>query len=67
MQSRRRLIQEENLSESAATTNVAAGRAGSVLELNDADMRNNRVFKATGFTFKTAISDAEGETPARTF
>ena len=64
MQSRRRLIQEENVSESA-TTNVAA-RAGSVLELNDADMRNNRVFKATGFTFKTAISDAD-ETPARTF
>ena len=64
MQSRRRLIQEENVSESA-TTNVAA-RAGSVLELNDVDMRNNRAFKATGFTFKTAISDAD-ETPARTF
>ena len=43
-----------------------AARASSVLELNDADVRNNRVFKNTGFTYKTAISDAD-EIPARTF
>ena len=49
----------------SATTNVAA-RPAPVLELNEAEVRNNRIFKATGFTYKTAIPDAE-ETPARTF
>ena len=66
MQSRRRHIPEE-LSESAST-NVASGfyRPTPVLELTEAELRNNRVFKATGFTYKTAISEAD-ETPAPTF
>ena len=65
MQSRRRLIPEENVSESA-TTNVAS-RPGTVLELNDTELRNNRVFKGTGFSYKTAIDETDEAKDERTF